>query len=97
MRELYLAINEIFDFHPTDPRLPAFADRVVAFIEAAGAKAQQVTAQAPIDDHWLTEEIIDLLDSAFLDSFPAAPRILELLEKRGYTGWTNIRQVETHR
>lgn len=97
VRELYLAIDEIFDCHPDDPRLPAFADRVVAFIEAAGAKAEQVAEHAPVDDQWLTEEIVDLLDSAFLASFAAAPRLLKLLEDRGYTGWTNIRPVEDSR
>lgn len=91
IRELYLAMEEIFDCPPDDPRLPDFADRVVAFIEAAGRKAEQVVDQAPIDDRWLTDDVIELLDSAFVDSFPAAPGLLRLLEERGYTGWTDIR------
>lgn len=96
VRQLYLAINDIFDCQPDDPRLPAFADRVVTFVEAAGAQAQQIAEQSPVDNQWLTEDIIDLLDSAFLDSFPAAPRMMELLYERGYTGWTNIQRAENH-
>jgi DNA-binding transcriptional MerR regulator len=95
VRDLYLSIEEIFDSTPNDPRLPAFADRVVAFIEAAGEKAQQVAPESSADEEWLTEEIVDLLDSAFVDSFAAASRLLELLEDRGFTGWTNIQRVET--
>ena len=95
VRELYLAIEEIFDCTPDDPRLPAFADRMVSFIEAASKEAQQVTQEFLVGDEWLTEEIVDLLDSAFVDSFAAAPRLLDLLEERGFTGWTNIQRVET--
>ncbi|MEG9227604.1 MerR family transcriptional regulator [Aeromicrobium sp. Sec7.5] len=92
---LYLSFEEIFDCAPDDPRLPAFADRVVAFIEAAGDKARQVAHDSAIDDGWLTDDIVDLLDSAFVDSFAAAPRLLELLEERGYTGWTNVRPIDS--
>ncbi|MGH3366470.1 MAG: MerR family transcriptional regulator [Nocardioidaceae bacterium] len=95
VRELYISIGEIFECAPDDPRLPEFADRFVAFIQALGEKAQQVVQEAPIDDdEWLTQEIIDLLDEAFIASFPAARRLLDLLEERGYTGWTNIQRIE---
>ena len=93
--KLYLSFEEIFDCAPDDPRLPAFADRVVAFIEAAGNKARQLAHESAIDDGWLTDDIVDLLDSAFVDSFAAAPRLLELLEERGYTGWTNVRPIDS--
>jgi hypothetical protein len=95
VRELYLSVAEIFDCGPDDPRLPAFADRVVSFIEAAGKKAQHLTQETSVDDEWFTAEIMDLLDSMFVDSFAAAPRLLELLGERGFTGWTNIQRVET--
>jgi DNA-binding transcriptional MerR regulator len=95
VRELYLAIEKICDCTPDDPRLPVFADRMVEFIEAMGEKAEHMAPESSVDDGWLTEEIVDLLDSAFVDSFAAAPRLLELLEERGFTGWTNIQRVET--
>ena len=57
--------------------------------EAATAAAEGVP-----DEHKVSQDLVDLLDSAFLDAFPAAPRLLELLEERGWTGWTNIRRIE---
>lgn len=89
LRRLYLDIGELADCDPGDPRLPELADRVVEFIEAASAGAEDVP-----DDHDLSQDLVDLLDSAFVDFFPCAARLLELLEERGWTGWTMIRRVE---
>lgn len=88
LRRLYLDIGDLADCAPDDPRLPALADRVAAFIEAAAAEAVGVEDQHPVSD-----DLIELLDAAFLESFPCAPRLLELLEERGWTGWTDIRRT----
>ncbi|HET7385426.1 MAG TPA: MerR family transcriptional regulator [Nocardioidaceae bacterium] len=90
LRRLYLDIGDLADCEPDDPRLPALADRVAAFIEAASAQAAGME-----DEHPVSEDLVDLLDAAFIDSFPCAPRLLELLEERGWTGWTDIRRVDT--
>jgi hypothetical protein len=78
LRRLYLDIGDLADCVPDDPRLPSLADRVAAFIEAAAAEAAGVAEEQPISD-----ELVALLDAAFLKSFPCAPRLLELLEERG--------------
>lgn len=65
LRRLYLDIGELADCDPGDPRLPELADRVVEFIEAASAGAEDVP-----DDHDLSQDLVDLLDSAFVDFFP---------------------------
>ena len=49
------------------------------------------------DEHPVSDELVALLDAAFVESFPCAPRLLELLEERGWTGWTNIRRVSPTR
>lgn len=92
IRRLYLAMSELADCEPQDPRLPALADRVEAFLGATaetgdGAPSTE-TGEQPISD-----DLIRLLDTAFLESFPCAARLLELLEERGWTGWTNIRRT----
>jgi DNA-binding transcriptional MerR regulator len=87
LRRLYLDIGDLTDCGPDDPRLPALADRVAAFIEAAAAQAAGVEEEHPVSD-----DLIALLDVAFFESFPCAARLLELLEQRGWTGWTNIRR-----
>lgn len=88
LRQLYLDIGELADCEPDDPRLPELADRVADFIQAAASEAVGVQVDHPISD-----DVVALLDTAFLESFPCAPRLLELLEERGWTGWTNIKRV----
>jgi DNA-binding transcriptional MerR regulator len=89
LRRLYLDIGDIADCAPDDPRLPSLADRVVAFIEAAGAESAGVQEEQPI-----SADLVALLDDAFVECFPCAPRLFELLEDRGWTGWTNIRRMD---
>jgi DNA-binding transcriptional MerR regulator len=89
LRRLYLDLGDLADCTTHDPRLPALADRVVAFIEAAAAEAEAME-----DDHPVSEDLVELLDAAFVQAFPCAPRLFELLEKRGWTGWTDIRRKE---
>ena len=91
LRRLYLDIGGLADCAPDDPRLPELADRVAAFIEAAVAEAEGVETEG-VDDQPISDDLIDLLDQAFVESFPCAPRLFELLEERGWTGWTDIRR-----
>ncbi len=91
VRRLYLDIGDLVDCAPDDPRLPALADRVAAFIEAAAAEAE---AEGMEEEHPVSDDLVALLDAAFLESFPCATRLLELLEERGWTGWTDIRRIE---
>ena len=87
LRTLYLDVGELADCGPDDARLPALADRVVTFLEAL--EAQQGDAE---DEHPVSPELVALLDAAFVEHFPCAPRLLALLEERGFTGWTDIRR-----
>ena len=64
LRRLYLDIGDLADCGPDDPRLPELADRVAAFIEAAAAEAEGVE-----DEHPVSDELVELLDAAFLESF----------------------------
>ena len=89
LRRLYLDLGDLADCAPDDPRLPELADRVAAFIEAAAAEAE-----GSQDEHPVSDDLVALLDTAFVESFPCAPRLLELLEERGWTGWTNIRRID---
>ncbi|WP_374971087.1 MerR family transcriptional regulator [Terrabacter sp. BE26] len=92
LRRLYLDIGDLVDCGPDDPRLPELADRVAAFIEAAAAGAEGL---ADHDDYPpVSPALIQLLDTTFLESFPCAARLLDLLEERGWTGWTDIRRIE---
>jgi len=89
LRRLYLDIGDLADCAPDDPRLPELADRVEAFLEAAAAEAVGVE-----EEHPLSEELVELLDTAFLESFPCAAPLLALLEERGWMGCTNITRMD---
>lgn len=89
LRRLYLDIGDLADCAADDPRLPALADRVVAFLEAAAARSAGMVEEEPI-----SADVIALLDAAFVEAFPCAPRLFQLLELRGFTGWTDIRRID---
>ncbi len=81
-------IAEAIDWEADDPRLPAMCDRLVALLEAdadGGASS----------DEGLPNELVELLDSMFLDLMPIGSRFMELLEERGWRGWSNLERIST--
>ncbi len=91
VRALYLELVEAADWHTDDPRLPAFADRLVSLIEQSteGWEDFEETSEFALDDG-----LVALLDQVFLDTVPIAPRLLQLLEERGWTGWTRLERID---
>lgn len=90
LRGLYLDFDQIIDAEPDDPRLAAVADRISAGIEAAYLEAD--TADPELAE--LDPALVRLLDTVFLESMPSARRLIELLEERGWRGWTMIERAE---
>lgn len=90
VQEFYRELGTLADCAPDDPRLPGLADRLAVFMEEAGS----VVDIDPADVPEVGAELIALLDTAFLESVPCAARLLELLEERGWTGWTDIRRSD---
>lgn len=86
---LYGDLVEALDWPPGDRRLDALADRLVTLFEAAQAEWEEHS-----DDFPLSDELVELLDSVFLANAPFAPRLLALLEARGWTGWTRIERID---
>ncbi|NUR99981.1 MAG: hypothetical protein HOV67_32575, partial [Kribbellaceae bacterium] len=43
------------------------------------------------------EKLVELLDSVMIESAPEAARLLEIMEERGWKGWTRIEQVPLER
>jgi DNA-binding transcriptional MerR regulator len=89
LRQLYLDIADLADCTPDDPRLPALADHVEAFLQAVAAEADWEST----DEQPISADLVALLDAMFIESFPSATSLLKLLEARGWTGWTNIRRT----
>lgn len=86
-RAFYLDLIEAADWPAGDARVEALADRMVSLIESSIGdwEAFEGSGQFVLDD-----DLVALLDQAFIDNVPVAPRLLELLEARGWTGWTRL-------
>lgn len=88
---LYHDLLSTLDWEPDDQRLPALADRLTSLIDATAGEWEGHDGEFPLDD-----DLVDLLDSVFLESVPIGHRLLELLEERGWTGWTRFERVPDH-
>jgi DNA-binding transcriptional MerR regulator len=88
---LYRELVEAADWEVNDPRLPAFADRLVALIEESLKVWEDYDST---DDFALDDDLVKLLDSVFLNSVPVAGRLLGLLEERGWKGWTRLQRID---
>jgi hypothetical protein len=86
---LYQRLDEAIDWQPDDPRLPELADRLAASI----SKADNWDEYAA--DDVMAVETVELLDSFFVDAVPVAGRLMQLLEERGWSGWTQLEPVTT--
>lgn len=60
--------------------------RLVALLEAAEPDGWE-------DDEEMSDGLVELLDSVFLDSVPIARRLVDLLEERGWRGWTKLERI----
>lgn len=84
---LYRDLAAAIDWNADDPRVAAVADRLVALLEASDAEGWEEYEEE------MTDELVELLDSVFLDSVPIARRLMQLLEARGWSGWTKFEQT----
>jgi hypothetical protein len=82
----YRDIAAAIDWEADEPRLVAVVDRLVALLETADTEGWD-------DDDQMTDELVELLDGVFLDSLPVARRLMDLLEERGWRGWTRLERI----
>ena len=91
--EIYFDLVEAADWDANDPRVPVFADRLVAMFE----QDAEYWGEEQIADFSLDDDLVTLLDEVFIDAVPIARRLLRLLEERGWTGWTKLERIRTPR
>jgi len=90
--DFYLELDEMIDWEPGDPRLPALADRLVAQLESVDQAEWDAFAEGGMSD-----DLVALLDSMFLGQVPVAAELMRLVEERGWTGWTKLERVDPSR
>jgi DNA-binding transcriptional MerR regulator len=87
--DLYRRLCDVIDWQPDDPRLPELADWLATFLSHS-AESEQHDADDAMDPR-----LVELLDSAFIEGVPVARRLMELLEERGWSGWSQLEPVGT--
>jgi DNA-binding transcriptional MerR regulator len=87
--DLYVDLLAAVDWEPDDPRVVALADRLVSLIETTSEDWADQEKEFALDD-----ALVALLDAVFLDAVPIGYRLLELMEERGWTGWTRLERVD---
>jgi DNA-binding transcriptional MerR regulator len=90
MRRMYVAFDESRYWSPDDPRLDAVADAAVALFQELTDELPAAAADADLET-----DVVNLLDDKMIESSPAWSRVLELIEERGWTGWSDVRQTGT--
>lgn len=84
---LYRDFAEVIHWKADDPRASALADRIAASLEAVDTEDwDNLDAEMP-------DELAELLDAIFLEQVPIARRLMQLLEERGWRGWTKLERV----
>lgn len=86
--DLYRELADAIEWAPDDPRIEGLVDALVASIESADPVDEEAWREAAIPD-----DLVAVLDSLFVDLVPMARRLLELLEERGWTGWTRLERI----
>jgi DNA-binding transcriptional MerR regulator len=87
----YLTLGRALDRTDDDPRLVELADELAAYItQMADERGEDYVDDADIEPPFVT-----LMDTLAFDTAPPARRLIELLKKRGWTGWTKLERVES--
>ena len=86
MVKLYRVLSESLDWPSDDSRVVEIAD-IMERLMIRAVEAGEVGTDDSFDD-----PLVDLLDS-MVESAPLAERLLEILQERGWKGWTRIERV----
>jgi len=92
MTRLYRLLGSAPDWSADDPRVVELAD----FVEHLRFRAVQ-SGEVEIGGADRTDPLTALLDAAMTESAPMAPRLLAILEERGWRGWTRLEEVPAER
>ncbi|MFD8530022.1 MerR family transcriptional regulator [Streptosporangium canum] len=88
--DFYLILSQALDRTADDPRLVELADKLAAYItRLADEKGEDY-----VDDTDIEPPLVTLMDTLAFDTVPPARRLIELLKKRGWTGWTKLERVD---
>ncbi|GAA3955647.1 MerR family transcriptional regulator [Actinomadura viridis] len=87
--DFFRTLSQALDQTADDPRLVELADELAAYI----TRMADEQGEDYVDDIDLEPPLASLMDRLAFDTVPPARRLIELLEKRGWTGWTKLERV----
>ena len=90
--DFYLTLSQVLDRADSDPLLNELADRTAAYLTLLAEEMGEDYVSGDIEP-----SLVELLDTLVLDSEPRARRLIELLQTRGWTGWTKLVRVHPSR
>ncbi|WP_433411277.1 MerR family transcriptional regulator [Microtetraspora malaysiensis] len=88
--DFYLTLSQVLDRTADDPRLAELADELAAYI----TQLADEQGEDYVDDTDIEPPLVRLMDTLAFDTVPPARRLIELLKKRGWTGWTKLERVD---
>ncbi|MFC9977516.1 MerR family transcriptional regulator [Spirillospora sp. NPDC127200] len=91
--DFYLALSRALDGDDDDPRLVELADGLAASI----SRMADEQGEDYVGDTDIEPPFARLMDALAFDTVPPARRLIELLEQRGWTGWTKLERVRPAR
>ncbi|MET9494508.1 MerR family transcriptional regulator [Streptomyces sp. NPDC006552] len=86
----YRTLSAALDHTDDNPRLAGLADELAAYI----TRVADEQGDCYVDDTGLEPPFAELLDTHVFATLPPARRLIELLTKRGWTGWTKLERVD---
>ncbi|MEV3920434.1 MerR family transcriptional regulator [Actinomadura coerulea] len=87
--DFFRTLGRALDQSPDDPRLVELADELAAYI----TRIADEQGEDYVDDTDIEPPLVKLMDSLAFDTVPPARRLIELLKKRGWTGWTKLERM----
>ncbi len=90
--DFYLTLGQALD-QTDDRNLAELADKMAAYI----TQIADEQGENYLNDPDIEPPLVELLDALAFDTWPPARRLTELLEKRGWSGWTELRRMDHHR
>jgi DNA-binding transcriptional MerR regulator len=91
--DFYRTLGQALDRTDDDPRLVELADELAAYI----TRMADEQGEDYVDDADIESPFVTLMDELAFDTAPPARRLIELLKKRGWTGWTKLERVDSAR
>jgi DNA-binding transcriptional MerR regulator len=87
MVRLYLLLSQAVGWTADEPRIVELADTLETLMNRSIAAGR---SENPDD---VDDTLIDLVDATSLAASPVAGRLLEILQRRGWRGWTRVQRL----